>query len=237
VDKLLTFLIEIGLLAGGVLFLVLAIMALLPFPWYWLATRRPVRMILTDMTGQAVPVKRHSLLMHETLEGLGFARIGVMGARWPWTRTPFPLRLLRSQDGRVVAHLMDRVVETQVGLESRLDDGFIVITVFPDTLRYADESIDTVGTMTSPAGAVDGHMARLLVAEAEHGPARRFDDVADFIRVGTETGDVPSLAYRRTLLGRSLRSSLALAAVSLGLVVVFTFQLLRVLQGEAGRLQ
>ncbi|HTE65525.1 MAG TPA: hypothetical protein VK736_04615, partial [Candidatus Binatia bacterium] len=173
----------------------------------------------------------------ETLEDHGFTRIGVMGARWPWTRTPFPIRLLRSQDGRVVAQLMDRVGETQVGLESRLDDGFIVLTVFPDSLRYADENIDTVGTMTSPAGAVDEHFARLLGAEADHGRARRFDDVADFIRVGTETGEVPTLGYRRTVLRRGLPRSLALAVVFLGMVFVFIFQLLRVLEGEAGQPQ
>jgi hypothetical protein len=120
------------------------------------------------------------------LERLGFRRIAVLGLLLPGKREPVAERVLLSDDGTTSAEIVAPTKKAFVSLTSRLADGFIVETHFPEYVRLVRPIVDLSGTQESLVAALADHRRRVAEHRARHGEPGRQATVADILALDAE---------------------------------------------------
>lgn len=139
------------------------------------------------------------------LERLGFDRLAVLGIVLPGSREPIAERVLLSGDRTISAEIVAPTRKAFVSLTSRLSDGFIVETHFPEYVRLVRPVVDLSGTQESLPAALADHRRRVAGHRIAHGEPDRHETVADVLALDAQyrTTVAPTVLWiptRRALL-------------------------------------
>lgn len=167
---------------------------------------------LAEWTGRLAPSTEEAAV---DLERLGFRRIAVLGLVLPGKREPVAERVLLSEDGTISAEIVAPTRKAFVSLTSRLADGFIVETHFPEYVRLVRPIVDLGGTQESLTAALADHRARVAAHRTRHGEPERHATVADILALDAEyrTAVAPAVLWiptRRALLINVLGAAIGL---------------------------
>jgi hypothetical protein len=235
VDRLGGFLLVLALGVGAILFLFIALWSLIIL----LRIRHMTRghePVVSGLGHDRITANRATRLLLPAVGRLGFERLGLMGARWPWDRQPFPSRVAVSPDRRTVASIIETTgSESVVVVTSTFADGFEVSTVHPEELRHLDVNVDHLGTLESPAAAFQAHLERVETATANHGDPRRIATLTDVIETELPGHERGVASHRRAILRSRVRRHAAIASVSLVATILLGYQVIATVAAQEQR--
>lgn len=193
---------SLGFAAAGVAITIAALVGLVRTVQLYRGAPRRRLIELAESTARLAPSIELAAI---DLERLGFVRLGVLGLDLPGRREPVAERVLLSEDRAISAEIVAPTRKAFVSLTTRLADGFIVETHFPEYVRLVRPVVDLGGTQESLAAAIADHRRRVEAHRATHGEPARHATIADILALDAEyrTTVAPAVLWiptRRALL-------------------------------------